>query len=155
MVLTDELRLKQIITNLLNNAIKFTPEGRIIFGYKILPDNMFEFFVSDTGIGIPKNKIKDIFTEFKQAHDNYIDNPWGAGLGLSIAKKLIERLGGQIEVESQLNKGTTFSFTHPIRAKKTIKKAPLVVSSREENTPDYRNKTILIAEDEMLNQEFF
>lgn len=111
-IFTDPGRLRQILNNLLNNAMKFTEAGSIAFGYR---DNngMIEFFVSDTGIGIPKSQLKRIFKRFRQSDQKNRTHHGGTGLGLAICKALVKLLGGTIEVQSQLGKGSTFKFAIP------------------------------------------
>jgi signal transduction histidine kinase len=111
---SDKDRIKQVLTNLLSNAAKFTDEGKIIFGYKILPASI-EFFVEDTGSGIPKEKIDDIFKRFNkvESQENGMFNK-GTGIGLSISKQIVELLGGNISVTSEVGKGSRFSFVLPI-----------------------------------------
>ncbi|MGM0497419.1 MAG: PAS domain S-box protein [Bacteroidota bacterium] len=114
-IYTDQTRLKQIFCNLLNNAVKFTEEGEISFGYTINNDNNFLFFVEDTGIGIAKEKQELVFDQFRQDADELKSSKFGGtGLGLSISKKLVELLNGTIYLESSKNKGTRFSFIIPI-----------------------------------------
>lgn len=113
---TDEIRLKQILANLIGNAIKYTFEGFIEFGYKLCDNAMVEFYVKDTGIGISKENLKIIFERFRQVETSRLIA--GTGLGLSISKGLVEILGGKIWVESELNRGTTFYFTLPMPAAK-------------------------------------
>lgn len=109
---TDQGKINAILTNLINNAIKFTDEGSIEFGYN-KKSNGFEFFVKDTGIGVPKNHQQSIFERFVQA-DHCINKLYeGAGLGLSISKAYVEMLGGKIWVESEEGKGSVFYFTIP------------------------------------------
>ena len=111
---TDETRLKQIFCNLLNNAVKFTEEGEIRFGYKEVNDNNLLFFVEDTGIGIAKEKQEFVFDQFRQDADELKSTEFGGtGLGLSISKKLVELLNGNIYLESSKNEGTRFSFIIP------------------------------------------
>lgn len=110
---TDELRLKQILLNLLSNAMKFTEKGTIEFGYKYREDSVIQFFVKDTGIGIPKDKQKEIFSPFQQLEEYSSRNHGGNGLGLSITRSLVEKLGGHIWVMSDPGEGTRFYFTHP------------------------------------------
>ena len=110
---TDGNRIKQVICNLLNNAIKFTKEGKIQFGYK-LKENFIEFYVNDSGIGISTENQSLIFTRFKQIVTTKKQLNGGNGLGLAISKALVERLGGTIDVHSELGKGSNFSFTIPI-----------------------------------------
>ena len=112
-ILTDNLKLHKVISNLLENALKFTNRGKINFGYK-LNDKKLEFFVRDTGIGIPKTKIKIIFERFSQADKELSKKVGGLGLGLSIAKENVILLGGDISVESEMLKGSTFRFDIPL-----------------------------------------
>lgn len=109
---TDESKINQILTNLINNAIKFTKSGVIKFGYLIKNDE-FLFFVSDTGIGIAKDFHERIFERFTQIDLKLTRGFEGAGLGLAICKGLVERLGGRIWLESEVNTGSTFWFTIP------------------------------------------
>ena len=111
LIYTDPFRFHQILINLIGNALKFTENGFIEFGYHIIDKNQLQFYVKDTGIGIPNDKIDFIFSRFGQIIDNKIKNPGGTGLGLSITKHLIGRLGGKIWVESEIGKGTIFFFT--------------------------------------------
>ncbi|OFY84737.1 MAG: hypothetical protein A2236_04995 [Bacteroidetes bacterium RIFOXYA2_FULL_33_7] len=113
----DKVKLNQILSNLLKNAMKFTQEGSITFGYTVeMLDTMaLKFFVSDTGIGIPKDKQQLIFDRFRQADETIARKYGGNGLGLSISKGFVELMGGKIWVESEDNKkGSTFYFTIPI-----------------------------------------
>ena len=109
---TDGNRIKQVVCNLINNAIKFAKEGEIEFGYS-LKNNVVEFFVKDNGIGISKENQALIFQRFRQVE--VVDKKvyGGNGLGLSISKALIEKMGGVISVTSELKKGSTFTFTIP------------------------------------------
>ena len=109
---TDPEKLYAILTNLVKNAIKYSNEGSIEFGYE-LKDNFLEFFVRDTGIGIPNNRQQAIFDRFIQADIPDKMARQGAGLGLSISKAYIEMLGGKIWVESEEGVGSTFYFTLP------------------------------------------
>jgi signal transduction histidine kinase len=109
LISTDEMRLKQILDNLIGNAIKFTTSGTIAVDVKI--DGEFvHFSVSDTGIGIPENQQANIFERFMQAEQGQKMNLGGTGLGLAISKNLIELLGGTISVKSEPAKGSTFNF---------------------------------------------
>jgi len=106
----DSLRLRQILTNLLNNALKFTEKGYV----KLEVDNL-NFKIIDTGIGIEKNKINKIFEAYLQSEDNITRRFGGTGLGLTITKKLIEMMNGELKVESEINKGSVFSFYLPLK----------------------------------------
>ena len=111
-ITTDREKLYAILTNLIKNALKFTPSGSISFGYQ-LSENKVLFYVKDTGIGIPLNKQKTIFERFVQANSDHKSRFEGAGLGLAISKAYIEMLGGKIWIESEEGKGTSFYFTLP------------------------------------------
>jgi signal transduction histidine kinase len=111
-IITDNTKLVQIISNLINNAIKFTRDGQIDFGY-ILKEEHLEFFVKDTGIGIPPEYLSCIFDRFFQVDSTVSRQYCGTGLGLSICKGYVELLGGSIKVESESGKGTMFVFTIP------------------------------------------
>lgn len=106
---TDPVRLLQLITNLANNAIKHTKEGSITIGYKVLSDDMLEFYVKDTGFGIPEEKQKQLFGRFAKVND-YAE---GIGLGLAICQGLIAKMGGTIGVKSEHGVGSEFIFTLP------------------------------------------
>ncbi len=116
-VLGDRDRCLQVVTNLISNAIKFTPEGGIIFvkvsNSTSFPD-MVQVSVTDTGLGIPIEDQERIFHKFTQVGDGLRDKPPGTGLGLAICQKIVEYYRGSIWVESELDKGSTFSFTLPV-----------------------------------------
>ncbi len=112
-IITDEVKLTQMLTNLITNAIKFTGEGEVRFGYTEI-NGMLEFSVSDTGIGIDKPNHMLIFDRFYQIENDLRIKGGGSGLGLAISKAYVEMLGGEIWVESELNMGATFKFTIPL-----------------------------------------
>ncbi|MDP4290855.1 MAG: ATP-binding protein, partial [Bacteroidota bacterium] len=111
---TDRMRLNQILSNLLDNALKFTECGNIEFGIEGQGENLLQFYVKDTGIGIEPENKEIIFSRFRQVEDSFTRRYGGVGLGLSITKSLVDLLGGNIWVESTLNQGSVFHFTHPI-----------------------------------------
>jgi signal transduction histidine kinase len=111
----DERKIKQILLNLLSNAVKFTSEGGRISISANKTDNGAEISVSDTGIGIPSAEQPTIFEEFRQVGGDYAHKKEGTGLGLTLAKKFVELHGGRIWVESEVGKGSTFTFTLPER----------------------------------------
>lgn len=115
-IYSDPIRLKQILSYLLNNAIKYTERGSINFGYR-KKEKHLEFFVKDTGIGIPDDQLSNLFTRFKKIERDKEKLYRGTGLGLSISKDLIELMGGRIYVESKTGVGTNFYFTIPISIK--------------------------------------
>src|SRR5262245_44697713 len=112
----DERKIKQILLNLLSNAVKFTPEGGRIGIKARQADGSVEISVSDTGIGIAPEDQATIFEEFRQVGGDYAHKREGTGLGLTLAKKFVELHGGRIWVESEVGKGSTFSFTLPERS---------------------------------------
>ena len=116
LIQSDKHRINQVLTNLIFNALKFTEEGSIEFGYKNEGSHI-EFQVKDTGIGISKKDKKIIFDRFRQAEDNYTRNHGGNGLGLNICKNRVCLLGGKIWVDSEQGKGSTFYFTIPTETK--------------------------------------
>lgn len=109
---SDEGKLRQVLTNLISNAIKFTVQGSVEFGYELMDDNLIEFFVQDSGTGIDADNVHFIFDRFWQAKDSDVKKG-GTGLGLAITKAYVELLGGHINVKSKLNEGTRFSFVIP------------------------------------------
>ncbi|MGZ2371913.1 sensor histidine kinase [Ancylomarina sp. YFZ004] len=111
-IVTDGVKLKQVLWNLVVNAIKFTKTGSVLFGYEIKGENI-EFFVKDTGIGIADSMQTNIFKPFQQVDSSTQRKYEGVGLGLSICKGYVERLGGKIWFNSELNKGTSVFFTIP------------------------------------------
>jgi signal transduction histidine kinase/CheY-like chemotaxis protein len=151
---TDRLRLRQILLNLLNNAIKFTSEGFIEIGYFTEEANQnLIFYVKDTGIGIPFIKLEKIFERFTKVADVKTKHYRGTGLGLSIALKLARLLNGDIRVESEENKGSIFYVSIPYRTSSlavTYPSAPLAVGY----PVSLQGKTVLIVEDVEWNYKF-
>ena len=151
---TDEMRFRQIFTNLIDNAIKYSEKGTITVGYHFVNYNdnpALEFFVKDTGRGIPQRSLEKIFDRFAQAEN--IEFHEGTGLGLSIVKGILDLLGGTIRVESELEKGSTFYFILPYNGKVIPRNAGN--NGEAKNTsPDYSGKTIYIAEDDLASFYF-
>lgn len=110
----DRIRLTQILMNLITNAIKFTEQGSISFGVEEISEEFIHFFVRDTGIGIPALQQAGIFDRFRQVDGSLTRTRSGAGLGLSIVRSLVEIMGGEIRLESEVGVGTTFYFSLPI-----------------------------------------
>jgi signal transduction histidine kinase len=113
---TDQNKLDSVLTNLIKNAIKFTHAGSITIGCHF-KDSFVEFYVKDTGIGIPNHRTEAIFNRFEQADIEYKKSSEGSGLGLAICKSYVEMLGGRIWVESKVGEGSVFYFTLPVRGK--------------------------------------
>jgi len=150
-IISDPFRIGQILSNLVGNALKFIETGYVEFGFIFKSENTFQFYVKDTGIGIPDDKMDLIFSRFGQIQGTKIKNPGGTGLGLSISKHLVELLGGEIWVESNVDQGTTFSFTHPyepIQASNEMLYPPV----KEKFKYDLFGKKILIVEDNQINR---
>lgn len=152
---TDESKLDSILTNLIKNAIKFTNAGKILIGCR-LKDSLIEFYVSDTGIGIPKNRQSAIFERFIQAEVSGNKIFEGSGLGLAISKSYVEMLGGTIRVESQEGKGSNFSFTIPSKCLNTsLPNHPEQVSvNQPKESSGSRKLKFLIAEDDEISRKY-
>jgi signal transduction histidine kinase len=110
-IYVDTVRLRQVFNNLIINSIKFTEKGYIRFGYHLLNNNMLEFFIEDTGIGIPEDQMELIFQRFHKVEHGNNRFYGGLGLGLSISRSLVQMMGGDISVKSTDKIGSTFSFT--------------------------------------------
>jgi hypothetical protein len=148
-ILTDRGRLFQVLSALLSNSFKFTFSGKIVFGCHFRGD-FIEFFVSDTGIGIPKDEKDKIFDHFFQA-DNSISRSFkGTGLGLTITKAVVEQLGGKIWCDSAEGKGSNFYFTIPYNRSETYSDSK-AHSVQEGSRQIKRKRVILVAEDDNLN----
>lgn len=153
-IIGDPVRLTQIINNLLGNAVKFTDKGSVCLS--VSAENAFDenislsFKISDTGIGIPAHKIESVFDSFTQAGDDITRKYGGTGLGLTITKQLVERQNGNILVESEFNKGTTFTFNIPYKVC-TENKA----DCNSEQKADFKlpaSLKVLVAEDHDINR---
>src|SRR5450759_4494695 len=136
--------------NMVKNAIKFTFEGSIEFGYEKKGEYL-EFFAKDTGVGISQNQKELIFERFRQGSESINRKYEGSGLGLSIAKSYVEMLGGEIWVESEEGKGSTFYFTIPYNAVSEEKHTIENVISAENKDVQLRNLKILIVEDDEIS----
>ncbi len=157
-LLGDPVRLNQVLLNLTGNAIKFTEEGEVKINVKLLKDDgkkvRLLFSVQDTGIGIPNNKLDTIFESFTQVNATTTRKYGGTGLGLTIAKQIIEQQGGTISVSSKVNEGSTFVFV--LDFTKTKKKAKEI---KEPTFSDPFNQNvnlskvnILVVDDNRVNQ---
>lgn len=151
-LLTDEIRLKQVLQNLIGNAIKFTHTGSITFGMKVL-ESQIQFFVRDTGIGLSDNHKELIFDRFRQANDSITREYGGTGLGLAIARNLIELMGGKIWVESEEKKGTSFYFTLPLKLTE-CKPQPKIEPPKVIQPIKLKGKRILVVEDDKYNFDY-
>lgn len=151
----DITRLRQILINLINNAIKFTEEGEVFISIEKVRDEEgyqeLQFSVRDSGIGIPKEKIGILFDAFTQADSTTTRRYGGTGLGLAIAKHLVELMDGRIWVESEVGKGSTFFFTIRLRTS-GIGKTKLYVRGQ---IPELKNSRVLIVDDNETNRHIF
>ena len=147
-ILTDGVKLRQILTNLITNSIKYTEKGFVAFGYQQTGDGNLEFTVQDSGIGIDKNQHRRIFDRFHRVESDFTIKAGGLGLGLTISKAYVQMLGGEISLESNVTGGTTFRFTIPARF--TSPEDVKFVMGNNENV-DEATLTILVAEDNNIN----
>jgi len=154
---TDAHKINAILSNLVRNALKYTEEGEITFGYLLKTDKdlqLLEFYVEDTGIGIPADRIHAIFNRFEQADISNTRAVDGSGLGLSISKAYAEMLNGKLSVISKEGSGSRFIFTIPFKndIQKTIVNEPKKPINKYMN---FKDLIVLVAEDEEINNLFF
>ena len=155
----DPLRLRQVILNLIGNAIKFTENGTVHLMVNLLEDRkeevVLEFTVEDSGIGIPSEKLHTVFESFNQGSNDTTRKFGGTGLGLTISKNIVEMQGGTIAVRSQPNVGSSFTFTIPFK-KVTAEPEDLVPTPEEEEEDTFLNRLsglqVLLVEDNEINQ---
>ncbi|MGX8695284.1 MAG: response regulator [Prevotella sp.] len=160
MMTTDEDKLTQVFSNLISNALKHTIRGSITYGYKLINDHQdIEFFVSDTGSGIDPQFIDQIFNTYASKD---AEQKKGYGLGLALCKIIVEKMGGQISVQSKVDAGSTFTFRMPFHgtiggmatSNRTTTSSQMVRTLRVSNrSNENQMKTILVAEDEESNYE--
>ncbi|MBC8490484.1 MAG: PAS domain S-box protein, partial [Bacteroidetes bacterium] len=154
---TDKHKLEGILTNLIKNAIKYTEEGEITFACSLKKEkdiNVLEFYVKDTGIGIPANRTEAIFNRFEQADIEDTRAHQGSGLGLAIAKSYVEMLGGTIRVISEVGLGSTFTFSIPY-TKQFVKESDVKGNINKEPLTSLSKLSVIIAEDDETSKLFF
>lgn len=154
LIRTDEQKLNSILTNLIKNAIKYTREGSVEFGYNLVSKDrskMLQFYIMDTGIGIPKERQEAVFNRFEQADIDDRNAYEGFGLGLAIAKNLVEMLGGKIWLESSVASGSTFSFTLPYVISEGVEPVSIETKPVKGKTDLPGSLKILIAEDDIAS----
>jgi signal transduction histidine kinase len=150
-IITDNLRLSQVLSNLINNAIKFTRKGYIEVGCSRMTDSeMLRFYVKDTGIGIKEEHQPLVFERFRKLEDDKFQLHRGTGLGLAISYQLVSLMGGNMGLESEYGKGSIFYFTIPVISSTSSYK-PIPKKIQTENIPDFKNMAILVAEDDEAN----
>ncbi len=152
----DKMRLKQVIMNLLGNAIKFTPKGKVTLTAYVVNKTVdyltLRVSVKDTGVGIDKNDLPHVFDEFSQVESaQKVTRHKGTGLGLAICKKIIEMQGGNISVESEIGKGSEFSFDLPLKISANESVTETQIFSDELMAELVRDKKVLFVEDNKLN----
>jgi PAS domain S-box-containing protein len=150
-LITDPLRLRQILMNLLGNAFKYTQMGNIDFGYELENDGSIRFFVKDTGIGIPENAYNIIFNRFRQVDESKTRKYGGNGLGLSICKGLVQAMKGKIWFNSREGYGTEFYFSLPDKFEFIPLRTEKITTHDNNQVYDLSKYTILVAEDEESN----
>jgi len=151
---TDEQKLNSVLTNLIKNAIKYTHKGSVEFGYSVVSkgkNEMLQFFIKDTGIGIPEDRREAIFNRFEQADIDDRNAYEGSGLGLTIAKNLVGMLGGELWLESASGGGTTFFFTLPLAISEGKETFIIEAKPVKDNTDLPGSLKILIAEDDIAS----
>jgi signal transduction histidine kinase/ActR/RegA family two-component response regulator len=148
-ILTDAARLKKVLNNLVGNAVKFTEKGYVEFGYSVNNYHQLQFYVKDTGIGLPSGTENLIFDRFYKCSNNDEKLYGGTGIGLTIARHLVRYMGGDIWVEPQSSAGTTFYFTIPFQ--RISAQIPQKMKPWPSSTINWEGKTFLIAEDEEDN----
>ena len=151
-ILADAARLRQVLLNLLSNAVKFTEEGEVVVQVDAEPTGArsyrLAFAVRDTGIGIPEDRMKRLFTSFSQVDASTTRRYGGSGLGLAISKRLVELMGGTIWVESEEGTGSTFHFSVPVKAAEVPARA-----ETQDAQPRLGEKRILVVDDNATNRE--
>lgn len=151
---SDPVRLQQILNNLIGNSLKFTDQGYIEFGYSINTEKgLIQFYVTDTGIGIPADKLQTIFDRFVQADNSSTRKYGGSGLGLAISKGFVDLLGGEMWVQSTEGAGSTFCFTLPYSAA-SEPNTTIMSKAPEKKTFNWQGKTFLVAEDDKFSFKF-
>ena len=154
-ITSDQIRINQVLVNLLNNAIKFTTEGSIEIGFEPEGDRL-KFYVKDTGIGIEEAHIAHLFDRFYKIEDNNRKLYRGTGIGLYLSKKIVEMLGGQIQVASVFGEGSVFSFYIPAEELTIVPDKAEHKSEKEQKPVEFsHNAVVLLAEDDRSSSIYF
>lgn len=150
-ILGDPVRLGQVASNFVSNALKFTAQGHVSLRMEIDPaDGFIVLSVKDTGIGIPHDKLGTIFSAFSQADQSTTRRFGGTGLGLSIAQRIVEAMGGSVGVESEVGVGSTFFARWPVEAAEAV---PVAASKPAASLPRFPGARVLVADDSAVNRE--
>jgi signal transduction histidine kinase/Tfp pilus assembly protein PilF len=153
-IASDPTRIEQVLTNLIDNSLKYTYEGTIEYGYELLPNNTIKFFVKDTGHGIPEEMRDKVFGRFYKTNEDLPYSHNSIGLGLPICKGLVELMNGKIWFETIIDNGTTFYFTIPFAPGKQDPKAYVSRSSVSSQNLSFKGKVILVVEDDLISYQY-
>lgn len=151
-VITDKPKIIQAVSNILKNAVKYTHQGTISLKIELQNENLLRISVTDTGIGIPADKLDIIFDFFRQGDDSHTREYGGVGIGLALARKIADALEGRIEVSTQVGKGSVFVFNVPVSNIAKQKESALFIESKTK-LPNLASKYILVAEDDGTSME--
>ncbi len=152
--ISDPQRINQVMSNLMSNALKYTHEGFIELGYRLTDFHdakCLEYYVKDSGTGIPSHQAEQIFDRFKRIDNNQKSGFGGSGLGLAISRNIARLMGGDLLLETELDKGSTFRFLIPFYEIKPDLITPPVAEAKRDDKPDWSDRYVLIAEDEDSN----
>ncbi|WP_083631418.1 hybrid sensor histidine kinase/response regulator [Labilibacter marinus] len=152
-LISDEFRIRQILVNLISNALKFTEKGSITLGSKIETDQI-KFYVQDTGLGMNEEQLKVIFNQFVKLDRDQFNAKRGIGLGLTISKRLAKMLGGDLTVQSEQNVGSIFELTLPLKVSENGNHKKLVEELKHIENVNWSDKKILVVEDEQTNYTY-
>lgn len=152
-IISDKTKLKRIISNLLENALKYTEKGAVHLGYT-LEGEFLHIFVKDTGIGIHKEKLDQVFKKFSQEEKELSRKYGGLGLGLSIAKENAELLGGTILLDSEKGKGSNFYVKIPYQPFQVEHEYHKIIEKKKRLAENLENKSVLVVEDEIINYKY-
>jgi two-component system sensor histidine kinase/response regulator len=151
-IVTDKSKVRQVMSHLIKNAVKFTSEGTIELEVKLLNKEILSFMIKDTGIGIPKEKQQIVFEFFRQGDDVYTREHGGIGIGLAISQKIVKAMNGEIIVESEPGKGSVFTFMLPVKFTEE-EKTHISTDTLGAKLPDLAGKKILIAENDEISSD--
>ena len=157
-IFTDVHKINVILGNIVKNALKYTEKGKITLGYNTKihkGSHLLEFYVEDTGVGIPKHRIHAIFNRFEQADISSTRAIDGSGLGLAISKAYAEMLEGEISVNSKEGVGSRFVFTIPYKKEESLNPTKTIINKPKTKYENFKNLVVLVAEDEEINILYF
>lgn len=150
-IVGDEKRIEQVIANLLSNAFKFTDQGTVTFTLGIIDDNQLKFSVQDSGIGIEPDNLTSMFSAFTQADSSISRKYGGTGLGLRIASRIVELMGGKISAESTPGQGSNFWFTIPLEVADGAEPSKTETDTEQNEGDEFKNLSIMVVDDNLVN----